>query len=126
MTYSFGRKKEKNGIRTDWKVRRFWPRWLCCDSVGVALAIGVTGVVMAMLSRSAGSVPGVPASMPTSNNVLLLNRAINELWSLRFMVNVLLWVTGVVGNYNTTFFHVNTCPSLQYPTKGRVPNRLVR
>jgi hypothetical protein len=30
------------------------------------------------------------------------NSAVAVLWSLRFMVGVLLWVIGVVGNYNTT------------------------
>ena len=35
--------------------------------------------------------------------VLLAITAIRELWSLRFMVNVLLGVFSVVGNYNTKF-----------------------
>ena len=35
--------------------------------------------------------------------MLLAIMAITVLWSLRFMVNVLLWVFGVVGNYNTNF-----------------------
>jgi len=32
---------------------------------------------------------------------------VTVLWSLRFMVNVLLWVIGVVGNYNTKIPPVN-------------------
>ena len=46
---------------------------------------------------------GLEPSRPSRNKLLLAIRAIVVLWSLRFMVNVLLWVFGVVGNYNTNF-----------------------
>jgi len=38
---------------------------------------------------------------------VVANSAVTVLWTLRFMVNVLLWVIGVVGNYNTTIPPVN-------------------
>jgi hypothetical protein len=36
------------------------------------------------------------------NTVAVADNAITVWWSLRFMANVLRWVTGVVCNYNTT------------------------
>ncbi|MDE2406468.1 MAG: hypothetical protein KGL91_01245 [Xanthomonadaceae bacterium] len=100
MTYSFGRKKEKNGIRTDWRVRRLGPR-----SVWLWGAAAVWATLL--LSPGAAGVAGKLANRATSNITPLVVRAIRELWSLRFMVNVLLWVFGVVGNYNTMFLLVN-------------------
>ena len=58
------------------------------------------GSEVVVRGRRAGGA-GPPASSSMVNTVAVADRAVMVCWSLRFMVNVLLWVTGVVCNYNT-------------------------
>src|SRR5690606_14834863 len=81
------------------------------------------GVVAASATGVETSWPGDTGEAAISANTRVrpvAEKASIELWSLRFMVNVLLWVIGVVCNYNTKTRRVNEFLSDVDPTEVMV------
>jgi hypothetical protein len=124
--------KEKKGIATDcWRGRRTCWRVLAWAlstlpwTARVVLAWSASRDATAVIGddvANAGTA-GEAVNRPSTNKLLLAIRAMTVLWSLRFMRNVLLWVFGVVGNYNTNFRRVK-CPLTQLKAYSSQPRRI--
>jgi len=86
--------------------RRSARAWIRSEAASARSVRDKVASVAAKASASATGI-GAAAIRPRTSRPVEAKRAAAVLWSLRFMVNVLLGVFGVVGNYNTTEPAVN-------------------
>src|SRR5690606_21946604 len=122
--------KEKNGIASEWRAaRRTWPRGAVAracsfspaDSEATAVSASKPVAAAEACATERSGMTGWEVSRPSTNRLVLAIRAMTVLCSLRFMVNGLLWVFGVVGNYNTSFAPVK-CRHTQLKSYSRHPS----